>query len=520
MFNTNDPAVWELFAEGRTKGIFQLESQLGRTWSKRVQPRNLEELSALIAIIRPGTLKAIVDGKSMTQHYVDRKHGREPVTYIHESLRPILEKTYGVLVYQEQSMLIAKVLAGFNLKEADELRKAIGKKKADQMAKVKVKFIEGCERMGIVSAAVAAEIFGWIEKSARYAFNKSHSISYAKNAFNCAYRKAHSVNEFFLGCLYFAHEKQEPQLEVQQLISEAKLFDIDVRVPNLNFYSKKFEWHDNHIYFGIKDTKSLAGVTGDRVIDALQELQTRLGYPCSLLGWMGVLIYISPIINATAFKSLASIGFFTTETTGISRNRAIYEYLIFKNLTKTELEWVIENYPKYQWKTLKDCFVSLAPTKKKGGGTHSEARSQIIKDEIHFIDNPPYDMEDDPTWIIDQEVKFLGCPVSLSRVDAVDTSAANTSCKDILNGKTGENICVVANISRIGSYKTKKGKSAGELMAFLTIEDESCSIDNAVVFPETKKEFDHLLYEGANLLFCGEVTKKDNSFVIKKIHEI
>jgi DNA polymerase-3 subunit alpha len=133
----NCPKTWELFKEGKTKGVFQLESNLGRSWSKKVSPCNMEELSALIALIRPGCLKAISNGKSMTQHYVDRKHGIDEVEYLHESLESILGNTYGVLVYQEQSMMIAQQIAGFNLQEADILRKAIGKKKAGLMAKVK-----------------------------------------------------------------------------------------------------------------------------------------------------------------------------------------------------------------------------------------------------------------------------------------------------------------------------------------------------------------------------------------------
>ena len=139
----NDPKfyqckrTWDLICEGRTKGVFQLESNLGKSWAKRVKPRNIEQLAALVSIIRPGCLKAIVDGKSMTQHYVDRKHGEEEIAYLDDSLEPILESTQGVLVYQEQSMQIAQTIAGFDLQQADELRKAIGKKKADLMAAVK-----------------------------------------------------------------------------------------------------------------------------------------------------------------------------------------------------------------------------------------------------------------------------------------------------------------------------------------------------------------------------------------------
>ena len=150
MIDTKDEKSWNLYRDGLTKGVFQLESNLGRAWSKRLAPENLEELAALIALIRPGCLKAVIDGKSMTQRFVDRKHKKEDVTYLHESLESILQPTYGVLVYQEQAMLIAVKLAGFSEMEADNLRKAIGKKKADLMAQIRGEFVEGCAREGIV----------------------------------------------------------------------------------------------------------------------------------------------------------------------------------------------------------------------------------------------------------------------------------------------------------------------------------------------------------------------------------
>ena len=204
-----DEKAWNLICSGKTKGVFQLESNLGKSWAKRVQPKNIEELSALISIIRPGTLKAIVDGKSMTQHYVDRKNGVQEITYLHPSLEPILKGTQGVLVYQEQSMQIAQQLAGFNLQEADNLRKAIGKKKADLMAQVKKAFLEGAANKEIVTNEEAQEIFGWIEKSSRYAFNKSHAVSYAVCAYWSAFCKAHHQLEFY--CNYLIYSKGDNQ---------------------------------------------------------------------------------------------------------------------------------------------------------------------------------------------------------------------------------------------------------------------------------------------------------------------
>ena len=140
MIDYKDDKTWNLFKDGKTKGVFQLESNLGRSWSKKLEPSNLEELAALIAIIRPGCLKAIIDGKSMSQHFVDRYYILVDVRYLHPALEEVLKPTYGVLVYQEQSMRIAQKIAGFDLKEADVLRKAIGKKKASLMAQVAAVF--------------------------------------------------------------------------------------------------------------------------------------------------------------------------------------------------------------------------------------------------------------------------------------------------------------------------------------------------------------------------------------------
>lgn len=514
-FDHNDEKAWDLFEEGRTKGIFQLESNLGRSWSKKVKPKNLEDLAALISILRPGCLKAITDGKSMSQHYVDRKHKVEEVSYLHESLEEILEPTYGVLIYQEQCMRIAQKIAGFDLQEADVLRKAIGKKKADLMAKVRKDFIEGCKRLKTVDEATADEIFGWIEKSARYSFNKSHAVAYAMNSYLSAWYKANYTKEFFLSYLTYANEKQDPHQEIYELVSEAKLFDIEVKLPNIQQWSKSFSAKKNNIYFGIKDVKSLTGVNGDKVIDGIKKMSEDINKPMHNLTWMDVLVYLSPKINSTGFKALCSIGFFSTKKTGVTRNKALYEYLIFKNLTKAELNWVTDNYPKRKWKTLKDCFTDLAPTKKQGGGTSRASRSQDISNEICFLENPPYELTDDPAWIVEQEIKFLGCPVSISRIESSDTSSANTSCKELMDGKRGDHLCVAATISRVADHKCKNGK----MMSFLTIEDETCSLDSVVVFPETREKYQYVLFENNNLLLCGKMDK-NNSFIIDKIHEI
>ena len=515
-----DEKTWKLFEEGKTKGVFQLESNLGKSWSKKLAPNNIEELSALIAIIRPGCLKAFVDGKSMTQHFIDRKHGREEVTYLHESLEEILAPTYGVLVYQEQSMRIAQKIAGFNLEEADELRKAIGKKKADLMAQVKKKFIKGANDIKIVSKEEAEEIFSWIQASSRYAFNKSHSISYAVCSYWSAYQKAHNPESFFLAYLYYANEKQDPHQEVYELVAEAKLFDIHARTPSLANFETKFNVKKHKIYFGLKDIKSLTGKTGDKVVSAIEEVEKEHKKKITKFTWLELLLFFAPKINSTAFKALASIGFFRDFDGKITRNKALYDYEIYRTLTKAESAWVQKNYAEKKWKDFVSCLRDLAPTKKEGGGTHKVDRKDVILNEIQLLINPPYDLSDDPNWVIDQEVRFLGCPVSLSKVDTSDTSAANTTCKDIVNGKKGKNLCIAGNVQRLSEYTISKGDSKGKVMAFLTIEDETCILDSVVIFPNVKQKYKYILYEGNNLIFCGSVAKHESSLIVDKIYEI
>jgi len=167
------PLTWQLFADGNTKAVFQLESQLGRSLSKKLKPENIEQLSDLLAILRPGSMEAMLNNKSMTDHYIDRKNYLEPIEYFHDALEPILKSTLGILVYQEQSMRIATDIAGMSLSDADKyIRKGIGKKKPEIIAKVKKLFLAGCKKTGIVNKEEARDIFEWIKKGQRYIFNK------------------------------------------------------------------------------------------------------------------------------------------------------------------------------------------------------------------------------------------------------------------------------------------------------------------------------------------------------------
>ena len=171
--NQNCPLVWEMLGRGLTKGVFQLESPLGRQWCKELKPQSIFHLAALGSILRPGCLRNLDENNvSTTKHYCLRKNGLEPVSYYHPSLEEILSESYGLLIYQEQSLMIAARLGGFTLAEADILRRAIGKKDSKLLAEVEKTFIEKAENHGVVTREQAIEIFKWVRKSERYSFNK------------------------------------------------------------------------------------------------------------------------------------------------------------------------------------------------------------------------------------------------------------------------------------------------------------------------------------------------------------
>ena len=334
----DDQKTWDLICGGRTKGVFQLESNLGRSWAKKTKPKNMEELSDLIAIIRPGCLKAMVSGKSMTQHYVDRKHNVSEIVYLHEALEPILKKTQGVLVYQEQSMQIAQKIADFDLQEADDLRKAIGKKKADLMAKVKKSFLEGAANKAIVTKDEAEEIFSWIEKSSRYAFNKSHSISYAICAYWSAYCKAHYPIEFY--CKYIQHSggKPDPQQEVRELVADARSNDIFINPPSLKALNLTTKIINGSIQIGNKQIAKLK----EELPEAEKTTKKKIGD----WSWFEFLVIFSSKIYATLVTALVSVGALGEK--GCPRTKMLYEFDTWQKLTDKEREWAAVKYREHE----------------------------------------------------------------------------------------------------------------------------------------------------------------------------
>jgi DNA polymerase-3 subunit alpha len=250
-----DAATFEIFKNAQTAAIFQFESRGMRELLKRAKPDRLEDLIALNALYRPGPMDLIPD-------FIERKHGRQRVEYLHPSLEPILADTYGVMVYQEQVMRIAQVVGGYSLGGADLLRRAMGKKKPEEMAKQRSIFIEGAKRQG-VSENIATQLFDYMEKFAGYGFNRSHSAAYALLAYQTAYFKRHYPAAFMAANLSAVMDDTD---KVKELIEDCKALGLAIEPPDINAGGWRFEPVDARtIRYGLGAIKG----TGQGAIEAI-----------------------------------------------------------------------------------------------------------------------------------------------------------------------------------------------------------------------------------------------------------
>ena len=255
----DDPKVFDLLASGRTTAVFQLESAGMRELIRRLKPTKFEEIVALLALYRPGPLES-----GMHDEFVDRKHGKSKVTFPHELLAPVLSETYGVILYQEQVMQAAQVLAGYSLGQADILRRAMGKKKIEEMEQQRQIFVDGCSKNDI-KKATAEKIFDLIEKFAGYGFNKSHSAAYAMLSYQTAYLKTYFPEHFMAAVLSTELGNTD---KINTLINECKEMKIKVLTPNIKTSNKHFNVNsDLHIKYGLGAIKGVADSFIDHVIE-------------------------------------------------------------------------------------------------------------------------------------------------------------------------------------------------------------------------------------------------------------
>ncbi|MEQ8857858.1 MAG: DNA polymerase III subunit alpha [Pseudomonadales bacterium] len=238
----DDPDTFDLLRGAETTGVFQLESRGMKDLIRRLLPDRFDDIIALVALFRPGPLQS-----GAVDDYIDRKHGRKAVAYPHPEMAEVLNTTYGVMLYQEQVMKTAQVLAGFSLGQADLLRRAMGKKKPEEMAKVRAQFLDGCAEHG-VDSKLANDIFDLMEKFSGYAFNKSHSATYALVSFQTAWLKKHYPAEFMAATLSADMQNID---KVVTLVDEVRHMGLELHPPSVNHSQFRFTGRDGRVIYGL-----------------------------------------------------------------------------------------------------------------------------------------------------------------------------------------------------------------------------------------------------------------------------
>jgi DNA polymerase-3 subunit alpha len=324
----DDSATYKLLASGETKGVFQLESTGMQQLFKDLRPDNFEDVVAAVALYRPGPL-----GSGMVEDFVNRKHGRAPIASLHPLVDGILAPTYGVIVYQEQVMQIAQQLAGYTLGSADLLRRAMGKKKPEEMAKQKNAFVDGAKQNG-VSEEQAEHIFGLLEYFAGYGFNKSHSAAYALITYQTAWMKAHFPVELLCAILTSDKERIE---KIVRTIADARAMGMTVLPPDVNESDTNFKVVYTHpdggkpmrrtdrirdalgpqIRFGLGAVRGLGGAALEAVFEARRDGPFRDLFDLAAR-------VDAKRVNKAVFEALVQCGAFdsTLQVQGVSRARA------------------------------------------------------------------------------------------------------------------------------------------------------------------------------------------------------
>jgi DNA polymerase III subunit alpha len=496
----DDEEAWDTLCSGNTKGCFQVESHLGREWAREIAPRNMLELSDVIAGIRPGCLLVKDDvGRSMTKVYADRKKGIEEVP---DNVVNNIVTTQGVLIYQETLLNIAKQLAGFSSANSIKLMKSVGKKDAKVLFSLQKSFIEGCVKVGKLNEQEATTLFENIKKSARYLFNLSHSVSYSYPAYWSAYIKAHKPLAFYETWLKYSSHKLDPHAEVRNLVMSARLDNIEILPPSCQYLTPGFFIRGEVVVFGLTHIKNVS----EKELEKLFKLMRHYGVKCSLLTY---LTQILPKVNKRTVEALIECGCFSY--LGVSRSAMLLYYHCISDLTDKELAY-------FEGRGDSDIIGAIefsAKTKKEGGAAATAARVPKILAIVERLRNPGRNLLDTPGRIATMEEEKIGIPLSCSYMEeCMQTGIADTTCKELKRGKLGKST-VVARVKEVKEHSMKNGKK----MAFLVIEDDTCEVDNVVCFNEAYEAFSHILYEGAMVAILGEIGKK-KSFVIDRVVEL
>ena len=463
----SDQDTYRLLSAGDTTGVFQLESTGMKDLMIRLKPEKFADVTALVALYRPGPIES-----GMVSDFVERKHGRKSVEYLVPELKSILEETYGVILYQEQVMKIAGKLANYSMAEADGLRKAMGKKIADKLAKERERFLDGAAQNNI-PADKAEQIFDWIEKFGGYGFNKSHSAAYAMIAYQTAYLKTHFPVEYMAAVLTSEMNNSD---NVVKYIAECRNQNIPVLPPDINESNREFTVTGEAIRFGLAAVKNV----GDSAIESI--IHTRADGNYSSLFEFCQRVDLRKV-NKRVLESLIQCGAF--DSTGYNRAQMIA---------------AVEDALDYGQKIQKE---AADPQLQLFGG---DATAQPINSPVM-----PEISEWDKRRKLELEKEAIGFYITGHPLDEyqdlIEKFASTNAIALQEDGVVDGSMIRIGGIIR--SLKTITTKR-GDNMAFVELEDMKGSVE-VTVFPSVYMEVRDILMEDVPVFVQGKVQKNEKS---------
>lgn len=464
----DDRETYELFGRGDTIAVFQFDSPPMQNYMRALKPENLEDLSSMNALYRPGPMEHIPE-------FIDCKHGRRKVEYLHPKLEPILAETYGVIVVQEQVMRIARDLAGFSLAKADEMRRAMGKKDLHKMEAMKGTFISGCVANEI-PAKIATEIYERLAKFASYGFNKSHSLAYSLISYQTAYLKAHYTAEFLAANM--THEINDADYVVQ-LIDEAKKYNIRTLAPDVNLSGTYFNATTEGIRFGLAGIKSV----GEKAVGEIVNDRAKNGRFNTIFNFTSRLD--TRLVNKRAIEALVEAGAFDSCNED-GRVVQAFRSDLFENVER-----------------------ALQYGQKVRDEAASPQDSLFGNSETPHVLAPPPIVEAASRWteleMLSHEKKSIGYyvsghPLEPYRIDV--TSFVTHKAIDLKDTKHGE----AALVGGVIVGMTRKLDKNGNAFAIVKLEDFTGKIE-CVFWSDAYRQFQQLVVDEKPLFIRGKVRR-------------
>ncbi len=463
--------TYQILEKGDLEGIFQLESSGMRQIVRDLKPSCIEDISSILALYRPGPLDA-----GLIPKFIDRKHGREAIKYEHPLLEPILNETYAVLVYQEQIMKMAQDLAGYTLGQADLLRRAMGKKKGDEMQKQRETFIDGSTRNG-VRQDIAEHLFDQMVIFAEYCFNKSHSTAYAYVTYQTAYLKANYPTEYMSALLSSNSEDQD---KVQRYIASCTNLQIDVQPPNINHSEYDFTPVGDDIMFGLGAVRNL----GEGAILSIIEARLEGGEFTSLADFCDRINIHS--VNSRSLEALVKSG--ALDKLNPNRKQAIEHLKLLvawsQNRTKDKESGQSSIFDLMTAETPGSKGLESAPSAPRIADFSKEEKLQAEKELLGF-------------YVSDHPLKSLK--------NAYKVMAPNTLA-EVMEMKSKTAVTILAILIDIKPITTKKG----DRMAVVQMEDISGAKAEGVIFPKAFDRLSEIILPDAQLIIWGKVDDKED----------